>query len=176
MSGEDLVAECVIQVVWRCLFTGITILINRHLVSRREAVTRHGRRLQQLLRIPEYLHVFSDSDPGILDGDIIFGVQWLIAAGLSSASGAALALLGAPLWHPSVLGFGLVVPSCVVGIIWLMLAHTNRVRSRERVPPLDLESGKIPPRRLSTEKAGCSQDKDQRDVVLEQALRTLWKL
>jgi len=47
-------------------------------VERRELVIWWGRKTQNLLRIPQCLRVFADTDPGMLDADIRSAVCMLI--------------------------------------------------------------------------------------------------
>lgn len=175
MSGEDCAFELMAQLFWRCVWAGVLVLIHSLLVARREAITRHGRRLQERLRIPRYMHVFSDLEPGILDDDILTASQFLTWACIPALLGLIIALCAGTVWHPIILGLGLVTPGCLLGVLWLVLAYSNRARQRYKVSSeqsvslLDLESDEMASHRASTEKAACSQDLESGEMASHQA-------
>ncbi|SPN99784.1 uncharacterized protein DNG_02636 [Cephalotrichum gorgonifer] len=69
----DACAERVGQVIIRFCLTGAAIFIESQVIPRRAAIIRQGRRLQNWLRLPEPLHIFSKTNPGMTDRDIRLG-------------------------------------------------------------------------------------------------------
>ena len=167
MSECEYLGEFAMQCIFRCSLTMIVVLIDKQIVQRREVVIRRGRQLQNLLRLPQWMRVFTETDPGMLDGDIRMSAEILAMSSLIAGLGATVALAKETPWDPYVLSLGAVVPTCINVILWLSLIQSRRRLSGSR--PVHSRSG-----HGSSEKESRQYDYIVRDWGLEESTHSVW--
>lgn len=122
-------SEVFAQCLGRLYAAALVIIVERQIVQRRDLVIRYGRRLQRFLRLPEYMCVVSETDPGMLDQDIRIGAELLCFLCVPMCvSGLVLAVAFGTLGHPVVIGLTIVGPGCIAVIAWLVLILRKRSR------------------------------------------------
>jgi hypothetical protein len=105
-------------------------IIDTHLVQRRERVVRVGRRVQNLLHLPGWMRVFTETDPGMLNKDIRSAAQGLSWSVLIAFFGFLVALTKGTIWDPWVLSLGFAIPFSMNILIWLELVYFRRRLAR----------------------------------------------
>ncbi|KAI6084140.1 hypothetical protein F4821DRAFT_177838 [Hypoxylon rubiginosum] len=130
---EECLAECCGQICVRLSFLGLATamlhIVDKLIVQRRELVIRLGRQAQRILHVPECLRVFSDEEPGMLDGDIRMAGTCLIISYLIATTPFLVAtLLGASLWGPGTWTLGIANPLCVSIVVLVELIKSKRKR------------------------------------------------
>lgn len=105
--------------------------IDTHIVPRRGSIIRHGRQIQDCLRIPTMARVFTETDPGMPDADIQLAAKFIFTASTSFAAGLLFAFARGSFWTVSSLAFAVVIPGCLLTLLWIGMAFSRRRRARE---------------------------------------------
>ncbi|KAK5656058.1 hypothetical protein OQA88_5197 [Cercophora sp. LCS_1] len=87
MPSTDSITYFVVKFIFLSLVACVPLLIDRHIVRRRDEVITWGRRAQSRLNIPRCLHVFTEAEPGMLDIHMRFAAETLFNAGLCFSIG-----------------------------------------------------------------------------------------
>ncbi|KAH7002307.1 hypothetical protein EDB80DRAFT_809239 [Ilyonectria destructans] len=124
--AEECMGEFCLNIIVRGFLTVCVILIDKHIVGRRDTVVRLGRQCQDLLRVPECMRVFADIDPGMQNREIRMAAEMLGLAGLLNAFGVLILVakgtfLSTPAWC-----IGAVAPCVLVLVLWVMLLVSKR--------------------------------------------------
>ncbi|OIW25174.1 hypothetical protein CONLIGDRAFT_636255 [Coniochaeta ligniaria NRRL 30616] len=107
--------------------------VDRLVVRRRNLVIRLGRRIQNLLRLPEWMRLIADEHPGMMDKDIRTGATVLVFSLLWIGRDVDYVFRKGTKWEPGQLFF--VVPLVVyAAITWVVLLRAKR-RLCRRVSP-----------------------------------------
>ncbi|KAK1772214.1 hypothetical protein QBC33DRAFT_520574 [Phialemonium atrogriseum] len=139
--GECL-GELLVNVVGRAILTGAVIVIDKQIVQRRDVVIRWGRQFQNWFPLPEWMFIFAENDPGMPDTDM--RIPWA-------------------------LGFMVVGPGCIAGLVWLVLILSKRCL-RSRI--LAMEDGHC--RAALSKGQPGQQDQNERNLGLEASTRSVW--
>lgn len=174
--SEDAVGEClgkfITQVIIRSILTGAAIIIDKHIVQRRDLVIRRGRQVQNWLGLPEWACVFSEKDPGMLDADIRAAAMALFVTCLVATLGMVAAYSRGTFWDPWALALGVVIPGCLVILIWLVLILSKRRRNSRA---FSMEHGHCETMPLKGETGQTGQhDQSGRNLELESSIRVIW--
>ncbi|KAK3938762.1 hypothetical protein QBC46DRAFT_439664 [Diplogelasinospora grovesii] len=167
MTECECLGELAAQCIFRTFLTVIVVIIDKQIVQRRDVVIRRGRQLQNLLRLPEWMRVFSETDPGMLDKDIRTSAECLAASSLSAGLGVTAALAKGTLWDFWALSLGVAIPVCINIVVWLMLIHSKRRQSRAQ--PLLIGNGY-----RSKEQGGRHYDHSAGDLGVDESIRAVW--
>lgn len=106
-------------------------LVDTQIVPRRDTIIRHGRYLQNALHIPTCACVFTETDPGIEDRDIRLSAKFIFTAFTIFGAGLLFALGRGSLWNIFSLAFMVVVPGCLLTLLWIGMAFSRRRRAKE---------------------------------------------
>ena len=173
MSEGECIGQCMAHVIFRCFLTAAVYVIEKHIVQRRDSVILRGRQLQDLLRLPECMRVFSETDPGMPDKDIRQGAEVLSICGFVSALGGLSALTKWTIWDPWVMVPGVAVPGSAFCLLWLGLALSKRHRLRSQTSTTG-EGYHATRTLLNKEQAGQRAGEGGRDLELERSMRSVW--
>ncbi|KAK4151874.1 hypothetical protein C8A00DRAFT_35444 [Chaetomidium leptoderma] len=100
MSEED----CMMQCAFRSVLAVGYLLVDAILLPRRDTIIRRGRQVQDTLRLPNCLRVFSDRlEPGMTDCQIRIAGQFSVFAGLFVVLGSIVALLEGTMLDPGII-------------------------------------------------------------------------
>lgn len=106
-------------------------LIDNQIVPRRDTIIRRGRRIQNILHIPIWAHVFTETDPGMPDKDIRLAAQFVFTAFTTFAFGLLMAFTRGSLWNICSLAFMIVIPGCLLTLLWVGMAFSRRRRASD---------------------------------------------
>lgn len=106
-------------------------LIDTQIVPRRDSIIRHGRQVQDYLHIPTWARVFTETDPGMPDADIRLAAKFIFTAFTSFAAGLLFAFARGSFWTVSSLAFVVVIPGCLLTLLWIGMSFSRRRRARE---------------------------------------------
>ena len=106
-------------------------LIDTQIVPRRDTIIRHGRHIQNMLRIPTWARVFTDTDPGMPDMDIQLAAKFIFMAFTFFAVGVLFAFMRGSFSSVSSLAFMGVIPGCLLTLLWVGMAFSRRRRAKE---------------------------------------------
>lgn len=165
------------------IFDSIAFIIEHYIVERRELVIRHGRQLQRYLRLPDCLCIFAETDPGMLDDDIRLASMLLAIASFSSILGLLAGIAEGTISH-AVLIAGIVLPTCLIILLWLLLCLSRRRLVSSRVSLLDdsNEEERMTASRKGQGSGGRGQGQDDgrrnriMETSLEQPIEWNWTL
>lgn len=123
---DECIAECCFHVVFRCLLTGIILVVDWLVIRRKAFIVHHGRRIQDFLRLPEPLHTFAKTDPGIQDLQLQRSSHVLVFIWLSQAFSLLTACITRKVWCLVVLVPGIVIPGFLFCPLYLWLVVSRR--------------------------------------------------
>lgn len=127
---EELFGECCGFVLSRLFLTAYIFLIETQIVERRESIIKNGRALQDSLHIPECICVFTKEDPGMADENLRWGGIALAFSFLFAVLGLGCRLPSVgTFWDSGVIFLGLVIPTCINSLTFLILILAKRRRS-----------------------------------------------
>jgi len=110
-------------------------LVKRLILPRRDLLVRRGRQIQTLLRVPESVHIFAATDPGILEEDLQTAAELLLVAALFALPSTLMllyALCSVSLSHKqrvrlAVSGISFLIPTfSIVICAWVILVFARR--------------------------------------------------
>lgn len=123
------------NIACRTVLSKGVISIDTLVVRHADAIIRRGRQIPITLHLPTWTRVFSDEDPGTPTTDLQNAGQLLGVAALLFSLGVLVAFMAGTVLHWFTLAIGLGFPACIISILWLKLALSNRRRlSRRRSP------------------------------------------
>lgn len=106
-------------------------LIDTQIVPRRETIIRHGRHIQNALHIPTWARVFTETDPGMEDRDIRLSAKFIFTAFTIFGAGLLLAFARGSFWTVFSMAFMVVIPGCLLTLLWIGMAFSRRRRAKE---------------------------------------------
>ncbi|KAI1471179.1 uncharacterized protein F4812DRAFT_467364 [Daldinia caldariorum] len=140
--STDWVAAVVVSIAT----TAYMAFVDIHIVQRRDTIVQCGRQAQRKLHVPKCIHIFSETDPGILKKNLEGTALCLGFACVFNLFGMAAAFILGTLWDPLAFGLGIVFPDCIVLAVWLglVLARRKMDRGNFKDDREDLESKGVP--------------------------------
>jgi hypothetical protein len=113
------------RIIYICVGLPIVVLtmlfVNKCILTRRNAIVRHGRRLQDLFGLPEWMRIFANEEPGMTNEDICrAGFVLVILLLLNGLCFAATVYEEGTIWHSGLL-MAIVLTALVLSGTWLKL-------------------------------------------------------
>lgn len=132
---DDCLGECLARFIFQCVWALTVVKLGKHIASHQDLIIRRVLRLQDLLRLPKCVHVFSEDDHETPEIDFKISAGLLVWCLILSAIVIAGTLLGGRSWCGMALRLVLLLvavssPFCI--LLWIIPAVSARHRANHR--------------------------------------------